>query len=1177
MKRIQLSLIAAGIGLVITAVTVTAQKSIAAPPEGFQTVPVITNGLNSPTAFEILPDGRIFILEKEGLVKIYKNGQLLPQPFMQVEVDSDLERGLLGIAVDPNFHLNHFVYFYYTGPDLHNYIIRVNAEADTITGFPLIVYQTPGPEFGGYHLGATIRFGPDGKLYAAIGDNGYGNNAQDLGRIFGKVIRINSDGSIPTDNPFYGQPGKLPEVWAYGLRNPFRFHFDSLTGDLMLGDVGQQLWEELNVITRGGNYGWPAQEGMCEDCPYTNPLYSYFHTGNQSYSITGGPVYRGTSFPESYQGDLFFGDFAKGFIKRLEYDLQTKQASAVDFDMNAGTVVDIKTGSDGNLYYITIFPGALYKVVNTNGNQVPVVKALADKVSGDTPLTVQFDGSESFDPEGNTLTYHWDFGDGTESSEASPQKTFSTKGKFSVVLTISDGDYTIPGTPVVIQVGTPPTLSITLPPPDSAYAAGETITYAVFAQDSTGAILTGSAVKTDIVFHHGSHIHPFQNGLEGASGNFTVPANGEASPDTWYEILATATDSNGLTSTKSRNVFPRTSDMTFVSNPPGLKIHLDGTPVTTPITITGVEGFKREITFPNQSLNGSGYEFSTWSDGGAKTHTLTTPLANTTYTVTATIAAPWNAQYYLGTQLAGEPVLSREDADINFTWNDSAPAAELPSDNFSVRWTKTKHFDAGRYKFVTSTDDGVRLYIDGTMVIDQWHTQGETPYAHQIDLTQGSHTIIMEYFEATGGAVAKLSWDLTEDQPAPQIPPPAQTPPPPVAPPPVAPPPPPETFSDYKGEYFDNSNLAGTPTLTRNDETVNFDWQHNSPGSPIGEDHFSVRWTKDQLFEAGTYEFTVTADDGVRLYIDHEIILNKWIDQSSTTYITEKYLTAGVHNIKIEYYENGGGAIAKFDFHKSSSEPMEKYQAKYWNLTGSTFPPNMPNGEPTLTRLEDEIDHMWHEGSPDPSISTEAFAAEWTRNVTVEGGNYRFTVKSDDGVRVYVDDELLINQWNDHAMATFRKDKQLEKGQHTIKVEYYEHGGGAIAQFSFGEAATPLPTFTGEYFDNPNLEGTPAFTRQDDQIFFLWGKGAPDSSLPIDGFSARWTKKQLYTEGDYTFEMRSGDGARLYIDDQLVIDDWTDHPLTTHEKTVHLAAGEHTIKMEYYDRIGGAVAILEER
>jgi len=205
----------------ISQIAVNPSVTQAAPPTDFQSTPLITSGLDGPSGFEIAPDGRIFILERTGTVKIYKNGQLLPEPFADLPSVAAGDRGLIGVAFDPDFERNCYVYFYYTSvADLLNYLVRFSACGDVGTDGPVEIYKTNSPSQE-LHVGGSIRFGADGKMYFAVGDNGYPPNAQNLSNPHGKILRINKDGTVPADNPFYGQSGVLGEIWAYGLRNPY--------------------------------------------------------------------------------------------------------------------------------------------------------------------------------------------------------------------------------------------------------------------------------------------------------------------------------------------------------------------------------------------------------------------------------------------------------------------------------------------------------------------------------------------------------------------------------------------------------------------------------------------------------------------------------------------------------------------------------------------------------------------------------------------------------------------------------------------------------------------------------------------------------------------------------------------------------------------------------------------
>ncbi len=737
----------------------------AAPPANFQTSQIIGSGLTNPTGFDIAPDGRIFILQQSGAVRIYKNGQLLATPFATLPVTlAGGDLGLLGVAFDPNFVSNHYVYFYYTSDEGHNTLARYDATGDVASGGPFILYQSI-EITQQFHAGGTVEFGLDGKIYLSLGDNQYPPNSQDLSTPDGKILRINPDGSIPSDNPFVGQADKLPEIWAYGLRNPFRFQFDHTSGRLYVGDVGQDNWEEVNIITRGGNYGWPTCEGTCGVSGMINPTYTYSHSG-QSSSITGGLVYRSQLFPAPYQDSYFFGDYARGFIKRLSLDANGNSTGVNDFDLSAGSIVDLKQAPDGTVYYLTIFPARLYQITYTTGNHLPTAMASADVTDGPEPLTVHFSSQGSIDPDGTQLTYNWNFGDGTNSTDANPTKIYTTRGTYTVSLTVSDGVYQVQAAPLTIRAGTLPTLTIASPIDHATYRAGDTINYSVSATDSHNQNLPDSAFKIDVLFHHHTHTHPYLVISGQRTGQFPIPTTGETSSDVWYEFKVTATDSDGIFTTQSVQIYPEKINLTLTTNPPNLKILIDSLMISTPTTIESVVGFQHEVSVPAmQVLNGTYYQFDSWSDGGSHKHFMTTPSTDASLTATFRTTPPFNVSYYNNINLSGAPVLTRTEGVIDHNFGSGSPDPLVNNDNFSARYIKQHHFNTGSYKFETLSDDGVRLYIDNSLVIDRWVDQGPIPYSATVNMTEGDHEIKLEYYEHGGGALIRLDWNPASTQP----------------------------------------------------------------------------------------------------------------------------------------------------------------------------------------------------------------------------------------------------------------------------------------------------------------------------------------------------------------------------------------------------------------------------
>src|SRR5436309_221039 len=325
-------------------------------PPGFTETEFGGSLSGAPTAMEFSPDGRLFICLQTGQVRIIKNGSLLATPFLSLSVDSSGERGLLGVAFDPNFFTNHYVYVYYTvsTSPIHNRVSRFTAAGDVAaSGSEVIILNLDNLSSATNHNGGALHFGADGKLYIGVGENGNGANAQTLSNLLGKILRINSDGTIPTDNPFYNTAtGNNRAIWALGLRNPFTFAFQPGTTRLFINDVGQSTWEEINDGIAGSNYGWPTTEGPTSNPSFRSPIYFYGHgtSDTTGCAIVGAAFYNPPvpQFPSSYTGRYFFADLCNGWIRVFDPSAGT----ATGFATGIVNPVDLHVGSDGALYYL---------------------------------------------------------------------------------------------------------------------------------------------------------------------------------------------------------------------------------------------------------------------------------------------------------------------------------------------------------------------------------------------------------------------------------------------------------------------------------------------------------------------------------------------------------------------------------------------------------------------------------------------------------------------------------------------------------------------------------------------------------------------------------------------------------------------------------------------------------
>jgi glucose/arabinose dehydrogenase len=328
----------------------------------------VVASLDQPTDFTWTPDGRMLVLEKTGKVRIVVGGVLQGSPALSLSVDSGGEKGLLGICLDPNFMSNGYLYLYYTTTAPANRISRFTMTGDSLNPSSEFVLLDNIDATSGTRNGGTLAIGPDGKLWAAPGDSGsdpQGAKAQNLspGSLNGKVLRLELDGSPAAGNPYLGDVAKEARIFAYGFRNPFRFTFRPGNGAFFAADVGELTWEEIDVITAGGNYGWPAAEGPlgqsgCAGC--IPPVFSYDHGAGRT--IIGGVFVAGASYP-GLQGKYVFGDYVDDWIRFLEFDASNAVVGGIqNLATAAEGPVSFRNGPDGLLYYAAIKSGAIYRM-----------------------------------------------------------------------------------------------------------------------------------------------------------------------------------------------------------------------------------------------------------------------------------------------------------------------------------------------------------------------------------------------------------------------------------------------------------------------------------------------------------------------------------------------------------------------------------------------------------------------------------------------------------------------------------------------------------------------------------------------------------------------------------------------------------------------------------------------
>lgn len=517
------------------------------------------------------------------------------------------------------------------------------------------------------------------------------------------------------------------------------------------------------------------------------------------------------------------------------------------------------------------------------------------------------------------------------------------------------------------------------------------------------------------------------------------------------------------------------------------------------------------------------------------------------------------AEFFKGTELAGDALHQRVDEAINFAWKANSPEpSSVPKDRFSVRWQGDFTLEAGDYRFIAKTDDGMRVWVNGEEIITSWKPQRATEYFTDISLSAGTHRIKVEYFDNWGWATAQLRWEkLANCEGIPR--------------------------NQFCGTFFNaKRNLKVEPARTL--LTDSLDWQHATVETPLhGLRHYnySARWLGEFDFpQAGSYQFNMQAADGMRVWIDDVLVSDQWGRAAQDQRIVQ--LSEGAHIIKVEYHQDWGNARAllTWDYLAECNGEAVVKDAYCMEIYSNRNLAQLQgvNVFPKYLKKVDAIDFDWQKGSPEPLVWRDNFAIRWVGQHEFAKGNYRFTTSTDDGVRLYVDDELVIDRWRGQRETRYEQVLSLEAGYHQIRMEYFEGGGLAAAHLNWEKLAScdeaAVGQVCGVYFNNEELKGDVADVQISDAIDFDWGKSKPTPKVKQDRFSARWITTEEFDTGLYRFSTDVDDGVRIYVDDELILDVWPyKHPLYGKYTVLHpISAGLHTVKVEYHDRGGPARA-----
>ena len=554
---------------IFTPIAASARQATATLPPGF-VEEVLVGGLLQPTTMAWAPDDHLWIGGKNGDVwTLHLENPQAPElvPIGRLRVRTDGEQGISGIAVDPDYSENRHIWIYYTtaGNNYRNRLSRFRHVGEQLVD-ETVILETPELD-NNIHNGGCLRFASDKTLFVSTGDDDKGSEtAQDTRDLRGKILHINRDGSPAEGNLYFDGEDGDPRVWAYGLRNPWRFNLQPESENLFIGDVGDRTWEEINLGFRGGNFGWKLAEGP--DPPgvpgVRYPIYSYPHTSRGGNTITGGDHARANNFPERYEGNYFFGDYVTSQIFRMVLDETNSPVLTEVFASQALAPVDIQFGPDGAMYYVS-FLGSVVRISYVGGtSRQPTALARVTPDNGEAPLSVTFDASDSNDADGDALTFHWDLGNGEQSNQRVLQRTYPP-GSYMVSLTVTDsgGLSSSVQTSRIVSGNARPSAIVQEPPHRRFYSEGEVIAFSGIGIDPEEGLIPCEQLTWTVFFHHLGHTHPFFGPLSGTcEGSFQIDSHGEFA--TFYEIRLSVGDTGAplgeigiLTGVASVRIYPR--------------------------------------------------------------------------------------------------------------------------------------------------------------------------------------------------------------------------------------------------------------------------------------------------------------------------------------------------------------------------------------------------------------------------------------------------------------------------------------------------------------------------------------------------------------------------------------------------------------------------------------------